>query len=197
MATHRDEHSDHRGPVLLAIARRTLEEALGAHRPPGAPQRPDPDTGAPWLHQPGATFITLRRADGELRGCIGSLRATRPLIDDLRENTLAAAHRDPRFPPVEARELADLSLEVSLLDLPRPMAVADEAEAVARLRPGIDGVVLTYGPHRATFLPQVWESLRQPRDFLAQLKHKAGLPPDFWHPDLVLERYTVEKWAEA
>lgn len=190
--------AEDRGAVLLAIARQTLEETLGAtgsHQAP--PAISDPMDEHPWLAEPGATFVTLRRADGELRGCIGSLEAARPLLEDLRHNALAAARRDPRFPRVEADELGALSLEVTVLDPPRPFPIRDEADALARLRPGVDGLVLGWGRHRATFLPQVWESLPEPRDFLAQLKRKAGMATDFWHPDIELRRYTVEKWAEG
>jgi hypothetical protein len=144
----------------------------------------------------GATFVTLRLG-GELQGCIGSIAAVRPLIEDLRHNTLAAASQDPRFPPLDPAELDEVELEVTLLSPPRAMDFTDEADALAQLRPGVDGVVLRWGSRRSTFLPQVWEMLPSPEVFLAQLKKKAGLPEDFWHPDLGLERYTAEKWSES
>ena len=186
------EHDD-RGAVLLAIARRSLDEALCPDREPRVEADPEPP---PWLSAPGATFVTLRRPDGSLRGCLGSLEARRPLIDDLRANTVAAASRDPRFAPVTRDELDGLRIEVSWLGEPEALSFEDEASARRALRPAVDGIVLTYRGHRATFLPQVWEVLPEARDFLAQLKHKAGLAPDFWHPEIRLARYTVDKWSE-
>jgi AmmeMemoRadiSam system protein A len=185
-----------RGRVLLALAREAIAAALGA---------PEPRTwtvasaerAAPWLRAPGACFVTLTQ-EGRLRGCIGSVRARRPLGDDLRANARAAALADPRFPPLTASELAVTRLEVSLLSAPSPLPAATEEEALAALRPGIDGIILELGGDaHATFLPQVWETLPEPRDFLAHLKHKAGLPPDFWSPELRLQRYTVAKWSEG
>jgi len=180
-----------RGRVLLAIARQSLAEAFGlASGRAGADAHPEP-----WLAEPGATFVTLRR-NGLLRGCVGTLRACRPLADDVRANARAAAFSDTRFPPLTRDEFAAVDLEISLLSTPEPVSVASEAEAVAVLRPGIDGVILEYRDHRSTFLPQVWEQLPDPRELLAHLKHKAGLSPTFWHPELRLWRYTVTKWEE-
>lgn len=180
-----------RGRTLLAVARDSLAEAFGLREPGDSPG----DSREPWLDEPGATFVTLRRS-GSLRGCVGSLRAYRPLRDDVRANARTAAFSDTRFPPLTRDELAEVDLEVSLLSAPEPLSAASEEEALALLRPGIDGVILEYHNHRGTFLPQVWEQLPEPREFLAHLKHKAGLPPGFWHPDLRLWRYTVTKWEE-
>ncbi len=190
------------GRVLLGLARQAIAEALaGASAPGFAPASAAPPAPSaldePWLRAPGATFVTLTR-DGRLRGCIGSVRARRPLADDVRANARAAAFGDPRFAPVTARELPALRVEVSLLSPATPLpAVATEDEALAALRPGIDGLILEYGGDaHATFLPQVWETLPAARDFLAHLKDKAGLPPGFWSPGIRLQRYTVAKWAE-
>jgi uncharacterized protein len=184
-----------RGRVLLALAREAIAAALGVAGPAGGPMTAT-QRAAPWLRAPGACFVTLTQA-GRLRGCIGSVRARRPLADDLRANARAAALADPRFPPLTAAELAVTRVEVSLLTAALPLPAATEEEALAALRPGIDGIILELGGDaHATFLPQVWESLPAPRDFLAHLKHKAGLPPDFWSPDLRLQRYTVTKWSE-
>ena len=184
-----------RGRVLLALAREAIAAAVGAPAPPAewlTPAR----RGAPWLQVAGACFITLTQ-EGRLRGCIGSVQARRPLADDLRANARAAALADPRFPPLTEAELPVTRVEVSVLSPAEPLAAATEDEALAALRPGIDGIILEFGGDaHATFLPQVWESLPAPRDFLAHLKHKAGLPSDFWSPDLRLQRYTVTKWAE-
>jgi AmmeMemoRadiSam system protein A len=186
--------ADERGPVLLRLARASLTEALGLPPTPATAEAAETAPEA-WLRDPGATFVTLHK-DGSLRGCIGSVNAYRPLADDVRENARAAAFSDYRFPPVTAEELPRLRLEVSLLSHPEPLAAAGEAEACAALRPGVDGVILECGGRRATFRAQVGEQLPEPRDFLAHLKHKAGLPRRFWSPDVQLWRYTVEKWEE-
>jgi hypothetical protein len=115
---------------------------------------------------------------------------------DVRENAVAAAFRDPRFPPVSEVEFDDIRVEVSLLSPTEAMGVASEAHALASLRPGVDGVVFEYRHFRSTFLPQVWEQLPEPAEFLAYLKRKAGLPADFWAEDVRLSRYTVSKWKE-
>ena len=179
-----------RGRILLGLARAAIAEALGLPAP--VVRIPDDAT---WLAEPGATFVTLTR-DGQLRGCIGSLQAQRPLIEDVRANAVAAAFHDPRFPPLGADELERTDIEVSLLSPMQPFIVENEADAIRRLRPGVDGVVLEFGPHKGTFLPQVWEQLPDPATFLAHLKQKAGLPPDFWHPDVRLFTYEVEKFRE-
>ena len=175
------------GNVLLGIARAAIATELGHEQP----VRDD----AAWLREPGACFITLKQGD-ELRGCIGTLRAHRPLREDVKANALGAAFRDPRFSPLAAHELDRTRVEVSLLSALEPIAFEDEPDALAQLRPGTDGIVFEYGYHQSTFLPQVWDELADPADFLANLKHKAGLPPDFWDPDVKLSRYTVSKWSE-
>lgn len=175
------------GNILLKLARGSIESAFGI---PGSPIE-----NSPWLQQPGATFVTLAMY-GDLRGCIGSLEAWRTLREDVCQNALSAAFRDPRFPPLQKHELGDVRLEVSLLSPQQPMSFTDEIDALAQLRPGEDGVVLETGHHRGTFLPQVWEQLPSPRKFMAHLKRKAGLPENFWSPDVKLHRYTVEKWKE-
>jgi AmmeMemoRadiSam system protein A len=181
--------TDARGEILLRIARASIGKALGAG--------PSFDPGdQDWLREPGATFVTLRRGES-LRGCVGSIEARRPLGEDVSQNALAAAFRDPRFPPLEPREWPGITLEVSLLSPPEPLPCASEAEALRLLKPGIDGVVLEYGAHRSTFLPQVWEQLPDPHDFLVHLRRKAGLPDGFWAPEVRLSRYGVQKWEEG
>lgn len=180
---------DSLGPTLLQLARHAIARHLGQNPPP-------PDALPPALLAPGATFVTLTR-QGQLRGCIGSLMAHRPLGEDVQQNAVAAAVRDPRFPPLSADELPGIRVEVSLLTAPTPLAFRDEAEALARLRPGIDGVIFHAGPRRSTFLPQVWEQLPTPAVFMAHLKQKAGLPADYWGPEVRLECYQVQKWKEA
>ena len=175
------------GTRLLRIARNAIAGHFGLAEQPVA-DRAD-------LQQPGASFVTLTQ-QGALRGCIGSLEAHRPLIDDVRANARAAAFRDPRFPPLTRDELARTRVEVSLLSPAEPLFVTDEAEALARLRPQVDGLILSAGGRRATFLPQVWEQLPEPAVFLTRLKQKAGLPAYYWSPELRLWRYTVQKWQE-
>lgn len=179
---------DARGRIMTELARAAIARRLGlaAHRP----------ECPAWLEAPGAAFVTLTQ-DGCLRGCIGSLEAWRPLREDLEANACAAAFDDPRFLPLSAEELPRTQVEVSILSPPEPMAFADERDAIGRLRPGVDGVILEWGRHRGTFLPQVWEQLPDPADFMRQLKRKAGLSTDFWAGDLRLSRYTVEKYKES
>jgi AmmeMemoRadiSam system protein A len=177
--------NDATGRVLLALARESLEAAF-------RPEETLPPNDAPDFQEIGATFVTLRRG-AELRGCIGTIEAYRPLAEDVRAN---AAFADPRFPPLRQEELGEIRLEVSLLSVPEPLPVASEAEALRRLHPGVDGVVFEFRDQRSTFLPQVWKALPEPRDFLAELKRKAGLPPDFWSPEVRLWTYRVTHWAE-
>ena len=173
------------GEALLAIARGAIEqELLGA----GAPS-----FDAPWLRQAAATFVTLKKR-GELRGCIGSLQATRALSDDVAHNALAAAFRDPRFPPLARDEWPACAAEVSLLSAPRPLRFADEEDLVAQLRPGEDGLIIEAQGRRGTFLPQVWESLPEPRDFLRGLVRKAALPDDTRLARCRFYRYRVAKF---
>jgi hypothetical protein len=176
------------GQVLLPLARDAIARALGVESAGSAV--------AAWLEAPGAAFVTLTTG-GELRGCIGSLEARRALGEDVRENAVAAAFRDPRFPPLAPDEFDVVAIEVSVLSPPQPLAFASEDEALAQLVPHADGIIFEYGYHRSTFLPQVWEKIHTPREFLAHLKYKAGLPPDFWHATVRLARYTVAKWSEA
>jgi AmmeMemoRadiSam system protein A len=178
---------DQLGRALLASARHAIATEL-------AMRVDDPPAHAALL-LPGATFVTLF-CRGELRGCIGSLKATRELGFDVRENALAAAFRDPRFAPLTATEFESTSVEVSLLSTAESLRFDTEGELLARLRPGIDGVTLELADRRATFLPQVWETLPEAGDFLAALKHKAGFPVDFWSPWLNVALYQVTKWQE-
>ena len=171
--------------MLLAIAREAIAN--------GPEPRADFAWGEEWLREPAASFVTLREA-GELRGCIGSVDARRALGDDVAYNAHAAAYRDPRFPPLRSAEIAGLGVEVSVLTPRVPLMAASADDALARLRPGVDGVYLEYQDFSATFLPQVWESLPDPRDFLDELRRKARLPAGFWHPELRLSRYSVEKY---
>lgn len=176
------------GTVLLPLARAAIATQLGLAASALATPR--------WLDNKAASFVTLTR-DGALRGCIGSLEARRALKADVQANAISAAMRDPRFKPLTTAEFDAIRVEVSVLSAVAPLRCRDEADALAQLRPGIDGVIFHYGHHRSTFLPQVWEDFRDPREFMSHLKHKAGLPPDFWDPAVTLSCYTVMKWHEA
>ncbi len=179
--------TDPLGQSLLTIARNAIGKTFGEEMRTVLPH--------PELSHAGATFVTLALA-GHLRGCIGSLEAYRPLATDVADNAHAAAFCDPRFPPLDADEFARIGIEVSLLEAAHVMTFLDEEDAIASLCPGVDGLILSHDNRRATFLPQVWESLPEPRLFLQQLKLKAGLPADFWDNEITLARYAVQKWKE-
>lgn len=177
------------GQILVPLARREIAQAL-------ALPAPEIDQSLPRLQQHGATFVTLMQQH-QLRGCMGSLQAYRPLLHDLKVNAHAAAFRDPRFSPLQVEELDETELEVSLLSAMQALQFHDELEAWSQLRAGQDGVVLEFGSYRSTFLPQVWEQLPEVDDFMARLKQKAGLPANFWHEEVRLYRYTVQKFRET
>lgn len=176
------------GPPLLRLAREAIAHwlALGP-----APSPPDDSR----LQARGACFVTLT-LDGELRGCMGSLRRTRSLGNDVIENAVAAATRDPRFPPLTAGEFEAVTIELSVLSEPDFIDFADEADLLRQLRPHEDGLILFAGCRNATFLPQVWEQLPEPRLFLAALKQKAGMPAEKAVDGLMAARYAVQKWEE-
>ena len=177
--------------ALLSVARTSIEHSLRTGRPL------DLDVSAfpPALREPRATFVTLRSAGSELRGCIGELEAYRPLVTSVADRARAAAFSDPRFPPLRAHELDGLAIHVSVLLPLAPIDARSEPELVAQLRPGVDGVLIDDGLRRATFLPAVWESLPDPRAFLRELRRKAGMAPDGWPATLRAWRYGVEEIA--
>jgi hypothetical protein len=159
----------------------------GEHLPVDSARYPRP------LQTPGASFVTLKIA-GELRGCIGSLEARQPLVNDVAHNAYAAAFSDPRFPPLTEREFSQLEFHISVLSPAEPMTFSSEADLSRQIRPGTDGLVLEEGQHRGTFLPTVWESLPGTEQFLQQLKLKAGLPVDYWSDSIKVSRYTTESF---
>jgi AmmeMemoRadiSam system protein B/AmmeMemoRadiSam system protein A len=178
------------GQALLDIARGAISHRLGLL------DRAPPTDAAPWLNRPGASFVTLMLED-RLRGCIGSLAATRRLGEDVAENALAAALRDPRFAPLARDEWQRCRLEVSVLSPAKPMRFGDEDELLAQLRAGEDGVILEHEGRRATFLPQVWQSLPGKRQFLEELMRKAGIPAATQLARCRLWRYRVIKWQRS
>jgi len=175
--------------ALLDLARRSIRAGLGVPW-----LEFDLDALPERLRAPGASFVTLTR-EGRLRGCMGKLEAARPLAEDVAGNARAAAFFDPRFPPLGPDELDALEVEVSVLSPAEPVAAASETELVGSLRPRIDGVIVESGGRRATFLPAVWSTLPEPREFLAQLRRKAGLGETPFEPAQRYARYTVEKIA--
>ena len=179
------------GVELLRLARGSIEHGL-IHSEP-LPVRPD--SLPPAFAETRATFTTLRRG-GELRGCCGTLEASRPLCADVAHSAFHAAFRDPRFGPVVHGELEDIRLEVAVLSPLEPVAVASEADLLSQLRPGTDGLVIRAGGRRATFLPKVWDSFPEPSAFLAALKAKCGLANDYWSEQLVFQRYRTISYAE-
>lgn len=156
--------------TLLQVARDAVRLGL-EHQRPLEVNAGDYDEA---LRQPRATFVTLNLA-GRLRGCIGTLEARLPLVEDVALHAFGAAFQDPRFPPVRADELEHLDYHVSVLTPNEPMAIRHESDLLAQLVPGEDGLVIEQGGRRATFLPSVWSTLPEPRDFLAHLKYKAGI----------------------
>lgn len=176
------------GPILLPLARAAISTALGA------PLTVAGD--AVWLQTVSACFVTLTQ-QGELRGCMGTLEAHRSLLADVKANAVAAALRDPRFLPLTAPELSRTDIEISLLSPMQSLQFDNEAQALAQLQPGIDGVVFEFACYRSTFLPQVWEQLPTVTQFMGHLKHKAGLPADFWADGVRLQRYSVRKLKET
>jgi len=178
-----------KGQVLLSFARSAISDAPGQSLDGFTPHYSD------WLKGKGACFVTLK-IDGSLRGCIGSLEAHRTLFEDVQANAVNAALHDPRFPPLTVNELAKINIEVSLLSPMHKLDVHSEEETITRLRPEKDGVVFQYGDRKATFLPQVWEQLPDAHQFLAQLRIKAGLSSGFWHPNVLIYIYQVDKFSE-
>ena len=140
-----------------------------------------------------ATFVTLN-THGQLRGCIGMLEPVRPLAEDVARNAYAAAFSDPRFPPLLKNELDQLDIHISILATPEEMVFNSEDDLITQLRPGIDGLIMEEGRHRGTFLPSVWKSLPDPREFLQHLKLKSGLSANYWSDSIRIQRYTVEEF---
>jgi len=187
-----DQLSVEEEKFLLQLARAALEVGI---RGDPLPQL-ELTSLSPKLIQPGATFITLTK-NQELRGCIGSLEATRPLAEDVQVHAVAAALEDFRFPPVQEDEISQISIEISSLTRPAKIAFEDPDELFSQIRPGIDGVVIKKGIRRATFLPQVWEKVPEVEIFLEMLCRKMGASAECWRTKSVeIFTYQVEKFCE-
>ncbi len=177
---------------LLLIARQAIESCISNQPLP----KLEPSMLTPTLKLDGASFVTLT-INGYLRGCVGALEPYQSLAEDVREHAVAAAFQDFRFPPVEANEIKKLNIEVSYLTKPVKVDYEKPEELLTILRPHIDGVVLRDGMRRATFLPQVWEKIPEPEEFLAQLCMKMGSPSDVWlRRKLEVFTYQVEEFHE-
>jgi AmmeMemoRadiSam system protein A len=178
--------------TLLLLARQALTTAVNGDvleplNLDDLPQR---------LRVPGASFVTLTR-DGLLRGCIGTLKKQLPLADDVRQHAIAAALSDYRFPPVKPEEIDEIEIEVSVLTTPQPLEYKHPDELPELLRPGIDGVIVTHGNNRGTFLPQVWDKVPDTETFLDMLCEKAFLPHGAWRQGhLKFLTYQVESFDE-
>ena len=191
MTVHLPDRQDLPGNELLRLARSSIEYGC-IHSEP-LPINCDELPRA--LAEPGATFTTLK-FEGELRGCRGALEASHPLAEDVARSAFQAAFQDPRFDPVDEDELGVIRLEVSVLSPLEAIPVTNEAELLDRLTPGTDGLVIFADGRRATFLPSVWETLADPRQFLAALKAKCGLANDYWSERLEFQRYQTTLYVE-
>lgn len=172
---------------LLGLAKNSIQHGLQT----GRPIKINLDDYPKELTERRATFVTLE-INHQLRGCIGMLEAVRPLAEDIAENAFSAAFKDPRFPPLDARELDNLDIHLSILTPAEPVSFSSEQDLLSQLQPGIDGLILEEGRRRGTFLPSVWESLPEPEQFLRHLKQKAGLSPDYWSKNIRIYRYHAE-----
>lgn len=179
--------SAERRKELLEAAARSIRNGLANGRRP----KVRIETFAREIRCVRGSFVTLNKA-GKLRGCIGSISAHRPLIADVVWNAYSAAFDDPRFGKLQRDEFKDLELSISILGVPGPFPVSGEEELLAKVRPNVDGLILQDGKRRGLFLPQVWEQLPEPRQFLAHLKVKAGIKPDEWPETLQVFRFSSE-----
>lgn len=179
--------------LLLDIARQAITCAVSGERVPALNMESLPET----LRQTGVAFVTLTE-DGDLRGCVGALEAYQTLAEDVQEHAVAAALSDFRFYPVQPEELNRLHIEISRLTEPVPLRYASPTELPDLLKAGIDGVIIQDGLRRATFLPQVWETLPDPADFLGHLCMKMGAPANLWRrKNLQVSVYRVEIFEDV
>lgn len=180
--------------ALLALARSAVEAVSRRNPLPAV----DVSAMSTPLAAPGACFVTLTRHEsGDLRGCTGVLVARGPLAEEVARTAAQTALHDPRFPPVRFDEVPDLDIEISVLTPPHPLEFTSPADIPRLLRPHIDGVTLTLGRRRATFLPQVWDKVPDPVEFLNRLCLKMGVPAGSWQsPDIGVEIYQVVEFSD-
>ena len=186
MYLNKMSYQAHRG-ILLSLARESIQHGV-VH---GTPMELDPQQIPDELAEHRASFVTLEIED-KLRGCIGSLEASRSLAEDVVNNAFAAALKDPRFTPLQESEIDMLDVYISILSPAEPIDFSTEQDLLDQIRPEIDGLILEAAGRRGTFLPSVWQSLPEKKNFLANLKIKAGLPQDYWSDDIKVLRYTTE-----
>jgi len=177
--------------TLLSLARESIQSGLAN----GQPLTVNIQNYSADLQQQRASFVTLHK-QGQLRGCIGNLEANQALVNDISNNAFNAAFRDPRFPPLQANEFDQLHIHIEVLNSPEPIEFISEQDLIDQLQPGKDGLLLSEGIHRGTFLPTVWQSLPEPEQFLFHLKNKAGLPGDYWSDHIKVARYHTESFEE-
>lgn len=179
------------GRKLIRVAVSAVVAGLRNGKPPRILMKSVPEI----LRAQRASFVTLTQ-QGRLRGCVGSLEATRPLALDVAYNAYSAAFRDPRFPPLEPKEANRVGVSLSLLSEAIDIEMFDQDDLLSQLRPGIDGLIIHDpgpGGGRAVFLPQVWEDIPDPVEFLTRLRLKAGMAGDHWSDALTAKRFTVQK----
>ncbi len=176
------------GQLLLELAGKSIEHGLLQGGYLDVDLKTVPDS----LLRLRASFVTLS-LQGQLRGCIGHLEATQPLVQDVVENASLAAFSDPRFSPLTPGEFKNIEISLSILSAPEPLLFDSEENLLTKIRPGTDGLILKEGAFQGTFLPSVWESLPEPIEFLRRLKQKAGLGADYWSDSLQVLRYTTQQ----
>ena len=176
---------------LLALARQSIDSALALGNRAAIPAIPHCED----LMARRSSFVTLRVGE-ELRGCCGSIDASRPLVEDVWRNAFASAFSDPRFPPLTLDEWPRVGIHLSVLSELQPLTVVDEPALLSVLQPKVDGLMLELDGTRAIFLPDVWEQISDPQRFLRQLKLKAGWTAEFWSPQMRAWRYTTESFGE-
>jgi AmmeMemoRadiSam system protein A len=184
------------GQLLVRLARHTLMERLGKKIPRTEVDSLNSALKDACFKTSCGTFVTLK-INERLRGCIGNLTSDTPLESGVRRNAINAAFHDPRFTPLNTSEIDRVEIEISILSEPQPLKYRDGDDLIKKLRPQIDGVIIRKGHASATFLPQVWDQLPRPQDFLAHLCMKAGLAADSWQtPDLEVSTYQVQYFEE-
>ena len=194
---HRSQNlSAAQGQLLVRLARHTLMERLGKQIPQAEIDSLNSALKDSCFTSSCGTFVTLK-INGQLRGCIGNLTSDAPLVSGVRHNAISAAFHDPRFAPLTLSELDQVEIEISILSEPQPLKYRDGDDLIKKLRPHIDGLIIRRGHASATFLPQVWEQLPRPQDFLAHLCMKAGLAEDSWQKrELEVSTYQVQYFEE-
>ncbi len=187
--------TEEQGQRLVQVARRTIAAKLGTLDEAGKVV-PDRDLADPAFREKRGTFVTLK-TKGQLRGCMGCLTPSETILEGIQRNAINAAFNDPRFPALTLIELDQAAIDISILSNPRELEYSEGSDLLEKLRPTIDGVIINKGLARATFLPQVWEQLPRPQDFLAHLCRKAGLSPDEWkRGELGVSIYQVQYFHE-